>query len=129
MSGVCRRPREKFAGDTGVNVKLLFDQNLSPKLVKLLSDLYPFSDHLDLFGLGAADDISVWKHAKNYGFMVITKDADFADLSVLRGFPPKIVWIRRGNCSTAAIESILRDHRLEIEQLAADSTSGILTLF
>ena len=112
-----------------MSVKLLFDQNLSPKLVKRLSDLYPNSDHLDLLGLGEADDVLVWKHAKHNGFVVVTKDADFADLSVLRGFPPKVVWIRRGNCSTADIENLLHDHHLEIEGLAADSTSGILTLF
>ena len=112
-----------------MSVKLLFDQNLSPKLVKWLSDLYPNSDHLDLLGLGTAEDTLVWEHAKDSGFVVVTKDADFADLSVLRGFPPKVVWIRRGNCSTANIENLLRDHNSEIEDLATDSTSGILTLF
>jgi len=112
-----------------VSVKLLFDQNLSPKLIRRLSDLYPNSDHLDLLRLGTAEDTLVWEHAKANGFVVVTKDADFADLSVLRGFPPKVVWIRRGNCSTANIEEILRDHNAEIEDLAADLTSGILTLF
>jgi predicted nuclease of predicted toxin-antitoxin system len=112
-----------------VSVKLLFDQNLSPKLVKHLSDLYPNSDHLDLLGLGTADDTLVWGHAKENDFVVVTKDADFADLSVLRGFPPKVLWLRRGNCSTKDIEEILRDHNVEIEDLATDSTSGILTLF
>ena len=112
-----------------MSVKLLFDQNLSPKLVKHLTDLYPNSDHLDLLELGTADDVLVWEHAKANDFIVVTKDADFADLSVLRGFPPKVVWIRRGNCSTSNIENLLRDHNSEIENLAADSTSGILTLF
>ncbi len=112
-----------------MSVKLLFDQNLSPKLLNRLSDLYPKSDHLDLIGLGTAEDTSVWRYAKDNDFIVVTKDADFADLSVLRGFPPKVVWIRRGNCSTNDIEKILRDHNPNIENLAADSTSGILTLF
>ena len=112
-----------------MSVKLLFDQNLSPKLINRLSDLYPNSNHLDLLGLGTADDSVVWKYAKDNNFVVVTKDADFADLSVLRGFPPKVVWIRRGNCSTDTIEDILRNHNSEIEDLAADLTSGILTLF
>ena len=112
-----------------MSVKLLFDQNLSPKLVKHLADLYPNSDHLDLLGLGTADDTLVWEHARTNDFVVVTKDADFADLSVLRGFPPKVVWIRRGNCSTANIENLLRDHNSEIEDLATDLASGILTLF
>lgn len=112
-----------------MSVKLLFDQNLSPKLVKRLADLYPNSDHLDLLRLGTADDVLVWEHAKRNGFVVVTKDADFADLSVLRGFPPKVLWIRKGNCSTTDIEEILRDHNAEIEDLAMDLASGILTLF
>jgi len=112
-----------------VSAKLLFDQNLSPKLIKRLADLYPDSDHLDWLGLGTADDTVVWEHAKRNNFVVVTKDADFADLSVLRGFPPKVLWIRRGNCSTNDIEEILRDHNAEIEDLATDLASGILTLF
>jgi hypothetical protein len=44
------------------------------------------------------------------GFVIVSKDGDFADLSVLYGAPPKIVWIRRGNCSTAAIVTLLRTH-------------------
>lgn len=94
-----------------------------------LEDLFPNSDHLDLLLLGTADDRTVWEYAKENGFAVVTRDADFADLSVLRGFPPKVVWIRRGNCSTDQIEKILRYHQSEIEDLMTDSTSGILTLF
>lgn len=112
-----------------MSARLLFDQNLSPKLLKRLANLYPNSDHLDLLGLGTADDTAVWDHAKRNSFVVVTKDADFADLSVLRGFPPKVVWIRRGNCSTSDIEEILRDYNAEIEDLITDLASGILTLF
>ncbi len=112
-----------------MGAKLLFDQNLSPKLLKRLEELYPNSDHLDLLGLGSADDVKVWEHAKQNGFVIVTKDADFADLSVLRGFPPKVVWIRRGNCSTSEIEEILHDHNSEIDNLATDLSTGILTLF
>ncbi len=79
--------------------------------------------------LGTADDVTVWEHAKQNNFVIITKDADFVDLSVLRGFPPKVVWICRGNCSTANIAEILRDHNAEIEDLQADLSAKILTLF
>ena len=112
-----------------MSAKLLFDQNLSPKLINRLADLYLNSDHLDLLGLETAEDSLVWEHAKQNSFMVVTKDADLADLSVLRGFPPKVLWIRRGNCSTNNIEEILRDHYVEVEDLVEDSASGILTLF
>ncbi len=99
-----------------MSAKLLFDQNLSPKLIKRLADSYQNSDHLDLLELGTADDSIVWEYAKRNGFVMVTKDADFADLSVLRGFPPKIVWIRRGNCSTDDIADILHNHKEDIER-------------
>jgi predicted nuclease of predicted toxin-antitoxin system len=70
-------------------VKLLFDQNLSPRLVPRLSDLYPASSHVSAVGLGEADDAAVWEYAKDHGFAIVTKDSDFNDVSVLRGFPPK----------------------------------------
>ncbi len=112
-----------------MSVKLLFDQNLSPKLISRLADLYPISEHLELIGLGAADDVLVWEHAKQNDLTIVTKDSDFADLSVFRGFPPNVIWIRRGNCSTNNIEEILRKHQNEIEDLTTDEVSGILTLF
>ncbi len=112
-----------------MSVKLLFDQNLSPHLVKRLADLYPNSNHSHLLGLDTADDMLIWEHVRQNDFVVVTKDADFADLSILRGFPPQVVWLRRGNCSTANIEKILRDHNDEIEELVRDATSSILTLF
>ncbi len=61
--------------------------------------------------------------------MIVTKDADFSDLCILLGFPPKIIWIRRGNCSSKDIEAILRDHQPDIEALSRDEVIGILTLF
>jgi predicted nuclease of predicted toxin-antitoxin system len=109
-------------------MKLLFDQNLSPRLVSRLADLYPHSDHVYPLGLDHVPDQEVYEYARREGFLLVTKDADFSDLCLLRGFPPKVIWIRRGNCSTAAIEQVLRRHYDDIKALAADSTMGILTL-
>jgi predicted nuclease of predicted toxin-antitoxin system len=109
-------------------VKLLFDQNLSPRLVDLLSDLYPESAHVSSVGLDRAPDDGVWNHAKQYGFIVVTKDTDFHERSVIAGTPPKIIWIRRGNCSTTMIEQILRRHRKDIQQLAGDTNASYLVL-
>jgi len=81
-------------------VKLLFDENLSPRLVASLSAEFPGSAHAHEVGLGAASDFAVWDHAKSNGFVIASKDGDFADLSVLRGAPPQVVWIRHGNSST-----------------------------
>ena len=110
-------------------MKLLFDQNLSPRLVRRLVDLYPDSNHVYLIGLGAAPDPIIWEYARDNDFIIVTRDADFSDLNVMRGYPPKVIWIRRGNCTTAAIESILRVNYQAIDALASNDNIGLLTLF
>ncbi len=110
-------------------MKLLFDQNLSPRLVNRLSDLYPDSNHVYPLGIDRVSDTEVWEYARREGFLIVTKDADFSDLCMLLGFPPKIIWIRRGNCKTSDIEVILRHHYSDIEGLDKDMFMGVLTLF
>jgi len=109
-------------------VKLLLDQNLSPKLVRRLADLYPDSSHVFLIGLDTASDRVIWEYARANQFIVVTKDADFCDLSVVWGFPPKVIWIRRGNCTTAEVESILRSNSESVRSLTEDDSAGVLTL-
>ncbi|MDQ1637172.1 MAG: hypothetical protein QOF62_511 [Pyrinomonadaceae bacterium] len=110
-------------------MKLLFDHNLPPSLVVRLSDLFPNSKHLYPLELDRANDLEIREYARNNEFIIVTKDADFSDLCVLRGFPPKIVWIRRGNCSVKMLEVILREHHNDIEALDSDPMNGVLTLF
>ena len=68
---------------------LLFDQNVSPRLVERLSDLYPESIHVSTIGLGAALDIEIRQYAFDHGCMIVTKDADFSELGLVKGFPPR----------------------------------------
>ncbi|AFZ14875.1 hypothetical protein Cri9333_4073 [Crinalium epipsammum PCC 9333] len=110
-------------------MKLLFDQNLSPRLINRLADIYPDSQHVYSIGLDQADDRSLWEYARQNNFTVVTRDSDFSELSILRGFPPKVIWIRRGNCSTNQIEEILRSHNGEIRQFNEDPNLGILALY
>jgi predicted nuclease of predicted toxin-antitoxin system len=110
-------------------VNLLFDQNLSPRLVQHLADLYPDSNHVYNLGIEKARDHELREYARREEFVIVTKDSDFSDLCILLGFPPKVIWIRRGNCSTSDIEAILRDHKADIEALGRDEFMGILTLF
>jgi predicted nuclease of predicted toxin-antitoxin system len=109
-------------------VKLLFDQNLSPRLVQRLSDLYPGSAHVYHIGLDRASDTVLWNHAREHAFILVTQDADFSEISEILGFPPKVIWIRRGNCSTGEIETILRRGHEAIIRLDDDPTTGILTV-
>ena len=108
---------------------LLFDQNLSPRLVGQLADIYPGSVHVSMVGLDTASDKVVWEYARQQDYMITTKDADFSELGLLWGFPPKIVWIRRGNCSTNEIENLLRSNYDAIVALSEDQDTGVLTLF
>lgn len=110
-------------------MKLLFDHNLPPSLVIRLTDLFPQSQHVYILGLDRASDLEIRDYARQNGLLIVTKDVDFSDLCVLRGFPSKIIWIRRGNCSIRALEQILRAHYHDVEALDADPMNGVLTLF
>lgn len=91
-------------------MKLLFDQNLSFKLCRRLDDLFPASSQTNLLGLGTADDRAIWQCAGSNGYVLISLDADFAEMAALIGPPPKVIWLRCGNQRTATIESLLRNH-------------------
>jgi predicted nuclease of predicted toxin-antitoxin system len=84
-------------------MKLLFDENLSPKLPNRLNDLFPNSLHVRDVGMKATIDPIVWNYAKD-NEMIVSKDAYMHDLSLLFGNPPKVIWLRLGNCSTLQVE-------------------------
>jgi len=90
-------------------MKLLFDENLSFKLCRRLSDLFPASSQVRLLGLEHADDRAIWDYAKANGFVLVTHDADFVELAGLLGPPPKLIRLRCGNRPTGAIEALLRE--------------------
>ena len=75
-------------------MKLLFDQNVSPRLVADLSDMYPGSVHVRDVGLARANDAAIWSYARDHGLTIVSKDSDFHQVSFLRGPPPKVIWIR-----------------------------------
>lgn len=109
-------------------MRLLLDQNLSPRLCELLGDLGDTVVHVRQLGLERADDAVVWRHAAEQGFAIVTKDGDFNSLAFLRGAPPKIIWIRLGNCSTADIERSIRTHRSAIVGFMDDAKAAVLML-
>jgi len=109
-------------------VKFLFDENVSPRLVAALSDVFPGSIHVRDVGLARATDAAIWAYARDRGLTILSKDSDFHEVSFLRGPPPKVIWIRRGNCSTVEIEALLRSNRTEILAFAADEEAAFLAL-
>lgn len=106
---------------------LLFDQNLSPRLPGQPNDVFPGAEHVADAGLADVPDAVVWAYARGRGLTVVTKDADFNDLAVLTTPPPHVVWLRRGNCSTAEVEAVLRTHATGIRSLR-DTALSVLVL-
>jgi predicted nuclease of predicted toxin-antitoxin system len=111
-----------------LSVKLLFDQNLSPRLVGDLADLYPGSVHVSAVGLAGSPDEAIWDHAADNEFIIVTKDDDFRQHSFLRGFPPKVIWLRFGNCPTDLIATALRDRAADVLAFANDANKSLLVL-
>lgn len=109
-------------------MKLLFDENLSPRLVRALSDVYAGSAHVYETGLHAVDDAAIWTFAANHGYMVVSKDADFYQRSLVFGAPPKVVWVRVGNGPTGQVARLLRENRDLILRFQADPETALLVL-
>ena len=81
-------------------MKILFDQNISFRIIKKVSDFLPFATQVRLLGLENAKDFEIWEYAKVNSYTIVTFDTDFFDMSLLKGTPPKVVWLRLGNTST-----------------------------
>jgi predicted nuclease of predicted toxin-antitoxin system len=109
-------------------MKLLLDENLSPRLSIMLADLYPGTLHVRDCGLEQVSDQKVWEYAGSNGFVIVSKDSDFEQQSLLRGHPPKVIWVRLGNCSTRDIEGVLRRFSPVIHTFNLDPIETILVL-
>ncbi len=109
-------------------MKLLFDENLSPKLVARLASEFPDSLHVSRAELDQADDATVWKYAERESFTIVTKDADFQEISLRLGAPPKVIWLRRGNCSVDDTVAMLRDNVDAARAFFGDARSSVLVI-
>lgn len=109
-------------------MKLLFDENLSARLAVRLGDLFGGSTHVDELDLRGRADESIWDHAQTREFTIVSKDRDFADMSFLRGHPPKVVLLRVGNAGTKEIEALLRRSAPILERFEADDVQSLLEL-
>jgi predicted nuclease of predicted toxin-antitoxin system len=109
-------------------VKLLFDENLSRKLVARLAELYPESAHVAEAGLLESPDREIWEFARARGFVVVSADSDFYELATTIGPPPKVVWLRRWRHPTRDAERVLRREAIRITEFLADPELGVLVL-
>lgn len=109
-------------------MKLLLDENLSDRIIPRIVDLYPDSEHVKPLGLINMDDVVIWEHAKMNGFVLVSKDSDFHQRSLLYGHPPKFIYLRIGNCPTSSIIQILRNNFDTITQFESSETESLLVL-
>jgi predicted nuclease of predicted toxin-antitoxin system len=110
-------------------MKFLFDQNISHRILKLLSDKFSGSSSIIHEGLMNASDKEIWEFAKKNGFIIITQDSDFNDFNALYGFPPKIIWIRTGHLKTQSIADILIENFEEINKFIGDFNFGCFEIY
>lgn len=109
-------------------MKLLFDQNISFRIVQLISPVFPDSNHVRGLNLENSSDIEIWNYARNNNLSIVTFDSDFVDLSTLKGSPPKIIWLRFGNTSTSGIAEKIIDNAEKIVDFLENKQSGFLVV-
>jgi predicted nuclease of predicted toxin-antitoxin system len=109
-------------------LKLLIDQNLSPKLVSKLGQGFEGSVHVRDLGLAAADDRVIWDQARTDGFVVLSKDDDFYQRSVLLGHPPKVIWVQLGNASTNEVLAAIHRHKQSIAEFGGDPIQSVMVI-
>src|SRR5207244_12001907 len=109
-------------------MSLLFDENLSHRLVAMLADVYPGSVHVRDVGLVAADDAAVWSYAAKHSLVITSKDADFRQRSFLFGAPPKVISLCLANCTTDRVEALLRSHQADVATFLAHPQATLLVL-
>jgi predicted nuclease of predicted toxin-antitoxin system len=95
-------------------MKLLIDENISYRLVKMLADIFPESQQAKRLGLLGIEDPIIWKYAKTYNYSILTYDSDYEDLSFIYGNPPKVILLKNGNLANKEIEILLRENFNEI---------------
>lgn len=102
-------------------MKLLFDQNISFRLIRRIIDILPESKQVGELGLENSTDFEIFEYAKRNGYTIVTFDSDFCDLNIIKGFPPKIIWLRTGNTTTKNLENLLRNKHDLIELFLAEN--------
>ena len=112
-----------------MQLRLLLDANLSWRSVAILKAHFDDCSHVDDIGLSVpTKDLEIWNHALKHEMIIVTNDEDFLHLSMLRGFPPKVLLLRTGNQSRKFLEQVLISAKEQIEKFVGSSEYGVLEL-
>jgi len=112
-----------------MKIKLLFDQNISYRIVKHLLDVFLESKQVKMVGLENKTDIEIWQYAKNNDYIIVTFDADFYDIGLVNDFPPKILWLRTGNLATIEIAEKLNSDVTNISDFLKNTEQGCMEIY
>ena len=111
-------------------MKLIFDNNISYRIIRKLDLPNVETIHVASTSLlKPAEDIDIWKFAKQNSFTIVTFDEDFEELSILQSFPPKVILLKLGNSSTQYIANYLKNNFSVIEQFITSESLGLLKLY
>jgi len=108
--------------------KLLLDNNISHRLLNKIQDLFPNSSHVMIQNLDESSDLKIWQYAKLNHYTIVTKDSDFNDLAIYKGIPPKIIWLKVGNCKVVELENIFKINEDIIKNFLLNHHSAILEI-
>jgi predicted nuclease of predicted toxin-antitoxin system len=109
-------------------VRLVLDQNLSHRLAADLQSEFPGVCHVRDFGLDRSNDSATWTFAGANALTIVSKDDDFRQRSMVFGAPPKVIWLRIGNCPTRVAGQVLLAGKSKIEQFDRDRDAALLIL-
>jgi predicted nuclease of predicted toxin-antitoxin system len=109
-------------------MKLLFDQNISLRILKKLPEIFYGSSHVKTEGLMNSPDLEIWQYARVHHFIIVTQDSDFNDLYLIKGFPPKILWFQTGNLQTAELALILKNRQNDLIDFSNNNELGCMEI-
>ena len=110
-------------------MKLLLDQNLSHRIVKLLNDTYPNSTQVSVLDMAASTDKEIWDYAQKHDYAIVTLDADFHEYSMLHSGPPLVIWLKCGNQPKRVILEKLLTNEAVIKQAHNDVNIWCVELY
>ena len=109
-------------------MKLLLDQNLSRRILPVIKEEFPESTHVVHLGMDRDDDLDIWNHALSEGFVIMTKNKDFLQRSVLVGHPPKVIHLTIGNCPAQKIADLILSERGQLKAFGKHASKSYLLL-
>ena len=109
-------------------MKLLLDANISRRLVDRIAATFPESTHVALVGLEVATDRQIWEYAREHDYLIVSKDEDFHQMALVDGPPPKLIWVRLGNCTTGDVERAIHRGRETILGFVDDQRASVLVI-